>query len=182
MEIHWPEGKAGEAIGLATIASAIGTLFGLICLAIFSPIIGKLALEFGSWEFFTLAVFGCYMREFDSPERPSQRLDSRRLRVAAVSGWSGSHTSISQIHPGDAATNGWAFANTCPGRCVRCRRNYCSHERTQRLQSPDESKKDYPQRGRYPQALEDYPSVGRHQRLRRGDTRGRRRYICLDSV
>jgi putative tricarboxylic transport membrane protein len=52
------EGKAGEAIGLATIASAIGTLFGLICLAIFSPIIGKLALEFGSWEFFTLAVFG----------------------------------------------------------------------------------------------------------------------------
>lgn len=51
-------GEGGTAIGLATTASALGTIFGLICLAILSPLLGKIALKFGSWEFFTLAVFG----------------------------------------------------------------------------------------------------------------------------
>jgi putative tricarboxylic transport membrane protein len=52
------KGAAGYAIGLATTSSALGTLFGLICLAIFSPLLGKIALQFASWEFFVLAVFG----------------------------------------------------------------------------------------------------------------------------
>ncbi|NLY30644.1 MAG: tripartite tricarboxylate transporter permease [Firmicutes bacterium] len=52
------KGEAGYAIGLATAASALGTFFGLICLAIISPLLGKIALEFASWEFFVLAVFG----------------------------------------------------------------------------------------------------------------------------
>jgi putative tricarboxylic transport membrane protein len=51
-------GEAGYAIGLASTSSGIGTFFGLICLAIFSPLLGKIALQFGSWEFFVLAVFG----------------------------------------------------------------------------------------------------------------------------
>ena len=52
------QGKAGYAIGLATVSSAIGTFFGLICLAIFSPMLGDIALSFKSWEFFVLAIFG----------------------------------------------------------------------------------------------------------------------------
>ena len=43
---------------MATAASALGTFFRLICLAIISPLLGKIALEFASWEFFVLAVFG----------------------------------------------------------------------------------------------------------------------------
>ncbi len=52
------KGEAGYAIGLATTSSGIGTLFGLVCLAIFSPLLGKIALKFGSWEFFVLSIFG----------------------------------------------------------------------------------------------------------------------------
>lgn len=52
------QGKGGYAIGLAAIASAIGTFFGLLCLASISPLLGTIALKFGSWEFFVLAVFG----------------------------------------------------------------------------------------------------------------------------
>ncbi len=51
-------GKAGYAIGLATTSSAIGTFIGLVALAVFSPMLGRIALSFKSWEFFTLAIFG----------------------------------------------------------------------------------------------------------------------------
>ncbi|MGD9821936.1 MAG: tripartite tricarboxylate transporter permease [Aminobacteriaceae bacterium] len=51
-------GEAGYAIGLATTSSGIGTFFGLVCLAVFSPLLGKIALQFGSWEFFVLSIFG----------------------------------------------------------------------------------------------------------------------------
>ena len=51
-------GKGGYAIGLATVSSAIGTFFGLVCLAVFSPMLGDIALSFKSWEFFVLAIFG----------------------------------------------------------------------------------------------------------------------------
>lgn len=52
------KGQAGYAIGLATTASAIGTFIGLLALAVLSPMLGKIALSFKSWEFFTLAIFG----------------------------------------------------------------------------------------------------------------------------
>lgn len=52
------KGQAGYAIGLATTASAVGTFIGLLALGIVSPLLGKIALSFKSWEFFTLAIFG----------------------------------------------------------------------------------------------------------------------------
>jgi putative tricarboxylic transport membrane protein len=52
------KGEAGPAIGLATTASFIGTVFGLMCLAFFTPLLGQIALRFQSWEFFWLAIFG----------------------------------------------------------------------------------------------------------------------------
>ena len=51
-------GEGGQAIGLAATASFIGTVFGLFCMAFFTPLLGKIALEFHSWEFFWLAIFG----------------------------------------------------------------------------------------------------------------------------
>ena len=52
------QGQAGPAIGLATTSSFLGTVFGLICLAFFTPLLGQIALQFQSWEFFWLAIFG----------------------------------------------------------------------------------------------------------------------------
>lgn len=51
-------GEAGPAIGLSATSSFIGTMFGIMCLAFFTPLLGQLALQFQSWEFFWLAIFG----------------------------------------------------------------------------------------------------------------------------
>jgi putative tricarboxylic transport membrane protein len=51
-------GEGGRALGLTTTASAIGTIVGMVFMIVFSPIIGKLALQFTSFEFFLLAFFG----------------------------------------------------------------------------------------------------------------------------
>ncbi|WP_186731581.1 tripartite tricarboxylate transporter permease [Vibrio cyclitrophicus] len=52
------KGEGGRALGLTTTASFIGTVIGLICLVVLSPIIATFALQFTSWEFFLLALFG----------------------------------------------------------------------------------------------------------------------------
>ena len=52
------QGRAAEAIGLSVTASTLGTLFGVSMLAVFAPLLGQVALKFGSWEFFWLAIFG----------------------------------------------------------------------------------------------------------------------------
>ena len=51
-------GRAGYAMALATSGSALGTLVGLIMLAITAPVLAEFALDFGSYEFFWLALFG----------------------------------------------------------------------------------------------------------------------------
>lgn len=52
------KGEAGKALGLITTASFIGTMVGMFFLALFAPLIAKLALQFTSFEFFFLAFFG----------------------------------------------------------------------------------------------------------------------------
>jgi putative tricarboxylic transport membrane protein len=52
------QGLAGRAMGIATTGSVFGTLIGMLALAGFTPILGNLALEFGAYEFFWLALFG----------------------------------------------------------------------------------------------------------------------------
>lgn len=52
------EGKGGLAIFLATSASCIGTLISVICVLTLTPLLTKLSLQFGSWEFFLLSLFG----------------------------------------------------------------------------------------------------------------------------
>src|SRR5207344_3021277 len=52
------QGQAGRAMGIATTGSVLGTLFGLICLALFTPMLGEIALSFGAFEFFWLALLG----------------------------------------------------------------------------------------------------------------------------
>jgi putative tricarboxylic transport membrane protein len=52
------QGLAGRAMGIATSGSVLGTWIGMLALASFTPILGEMALKFGAYEFFWLAVFG----------------------------------------------------------------------------------------------------------------------------
>ena len=51
-------GEAGRAIGISTTGSVVGTLIGMVFLAIATPALGEVALKFGASEFFWLALFG----------------------------------------------------------------------------------------------------------------------------
>lgn len=51
-------GHAGFALNVATIMSGIGSIIGAIFIVALAPLLGKLALQFGSWEFAVLAIFG----------------------------------------------------------------------------------------------------------------------------
>jgi putative tricarboxylic transport membrane protein len=52
------KGFAREALSTTTIASFIGTLFGMLCLAALTPALQTIALKFASHEFALLAIFG----------------------------------------------------------------------------------------------------------------------------
>lgn len=52
------KGQAGRAMGISTLGSWLGTLFGTLILAMFAPTFGEFALEFGSYEMFWVALFG----------------------------------------------------------------------------------------------------------------------------
>ncbi len=51
------KGQAADALFLATIYSAVGSVFGLVCLAVFAKSLGSLALSFRTVDYFLLAVF-----------------------------------------------------------------------------------------------------------------------------
>lgn len=55
------KGQAGRAMGIATCGSVAGSLFGVLCLALLTPSLGEVALSFGAYEFFWLAMFGVMM-------------------------------------------------------------------------------------------------------------------------
>lgn len=52
------KGQGGKAVGVATIASALGGLISATIMIILSPQISRAALRFGPPEFFALAIFG----------------------------------------------------------------------------------------------------------------------------
>ena len=51
-------GQGGKAIGLATTGSFLGSMIGMFFLAVFTPLIGSVALSFQSFEFVWFAIFG----------------------------------------------------------------------------------------------------------------------------
>ena len=58
------QGKAGLAIGLATMASALGGLFSCVVLCTISPVIAELALQFTSLEMSVICIFGVSIMAF----------------------------------------------------------------------------------------------------------------------
>jgi len=64
-------GRAGEAIGLATTSSFLGSFIALIFMAFFTPYLGQIALRFLSYEFFWLTLFGVLIcGNLTAPEDP----------------------------------------------------------------------------------------------------------------
>lgn len=55
------QGRAGRAMGIATTGSVAGSLFGVLALAAFTPVLAELALKFGAFEFFWLGMLGVLM-------------------------------------------------------------------------------------------------------------------------
>lgn len=55
------QGQAGRAMGIATTGSVAGSLFGVVCLAMFTPLLAEAALKFGAFEFFWLGMMGVMM-------------------------------------------------------------------------------------------------------------------------
>jgi len=55
------QGQAGRAMGIATTGSVAGSLFGVMCLAMFTPLLAETALQFGAFEFFWLGMAGVMM-------------------------------------------------------------------------------------------------------------------------
>ena len=51
-------GEGGLGIFVATVASCTGTLIGTLCILLLTPPLALLALKFGAFEFFLLALFG----------------------------------------------------------------------------------------------------------------------------
>lgn len=54
-------GLAGQAMGLSTTQAVIGNFFGIVILALFAPIISKLALIFQARDYFLLAFMGLFL-------------------------------------------------------------------------------------------------------------------------
>ncbi|MDB1124916.1 tripartite tricarboxylate transporter permease, partial [Vibrio algarum] len=52
------KGQVGRAFGLTTTSSLIGSFIGMIFVALLSPVIAQAALQFTSYEYFLLALFG----------------------------------------------------------------------------------------------------------------------------
>src|SRR5918996_2743749 len=55
------QGRAGAALGMAAVSSAIGGIFAVLVLMFAAPALAKLAYRFGPPEYFALAVFGLSM-------------------------------------------------------------------------------------------------------------------------
>lgn len=52
------KGQARRALDMALVASSLGGLISALCLLLFAPQISKVAIKFGSPEYFALALFG----------------------------------------------------------------------------------------------------------------------------
>ncbi len=52
------QGQGGPTIGLATVSSTIGTLFGMLILVFLTPMLSRFALQFQTWEYFLLGILG----------------------------------------------------------------------------------------------------------------------------
>lgn len=61
------QGRAGEAIGIATIASGLGGLFSVLILALAAPLVAMIALQFSAEEYVGITLIGLSIVAIISP-------------------------------------------------------------------------------------------------------------------
>src|SRR5512143_90359 len=64
------KGQAELALGAGLVFSAIGGLFGTLCLILAAPALAEFALKFSSFEYFWLVLLGLTCAVFIASERP----------------------------------------------------------------------------------------------------------------
>jgi len=64
------KGEVGKAISTVVVASTFGGLFSVLTLTFFSPLLAKIALQFGAPEFFALTIFGLSIISSVSADSP----------------------------------------------------------------------------------------------------------------
>ena len=85
------QGRAGRAMGIATTGSVAGSLFGVLCLAMLTPLLSEVALKFQAFEFFWLALLGVLMSGSLTGQRSAERLADGIPRPADRAGRPGRH-------------------------------------------------------------------------------------------
>jgi putative tricarboxylic transport membrane protein len=55
------KGEAGRALGMSTVASALGGIFSVVVMIVAAPLLARAAYNFGPPEYFALALFGLSM-------------------------------------------------------------------------------------------------------------------------
>jgi len=68
------KGRAGQALGLAAVSSAIGGIVSVLVLIVAAPLLSRIAYNFGPPEYFALALFGLSMLASISGEAPLKNL------------------------------------------------------------------------------------------------------------
>src|SRR5690554_3913697 len=77
--------RAGEALGVATTASFLGTAVGILFLVTVAPVLAEYALYFQSHEFFLLALFGILISgQLTAPDDPIKGWIAGFLGLAAA--------------------------------------------------------------------------------------------------
>ena len=72
-------GEAGRALGMSTVASAIGGIFCVFVLIVAAPLLARAAYNFGPPEYFALALFGLSMLGAVGSEQPASATSSPAL-------------------------------------------------------------------------------------------------------
>lgn len=116
------KGYAGVAMGIATTQSIIGTLVGILVLALFTPAISKFALNFSSIDYLLLGVMGMMMAGSLGSKSIFRGLLAAALGVLLGTVGMDTMTATPPLylqHPVPAHRRGLRHCHDRPLRCVR---------------------------------------------------------------
>ena len=109
-------------MGIATTGSVLGTLIGMFFLALFTPLLGNVALKFGAYEFFWLAVFGVVISGNLTGDDPLKGWIAGFLGLFLAAHRPGGHLRLRALHLRHARPCRRHLARAGAGRRLRLRR------------------------------------------------------------
>ena len=176
------QGLAGRAMGISTTGSGFGTLFGTLFLALFAPSFGEFALQFGSYEFFWVALFGIVIAGTLSGGDALKGYIAGSPRPVRRDDRAGGQPRLSRASPSamrDLAGGIWP----APGagrRLRRCRGAVGDARRPRRRRCRATIDSVIPRLRDVAQLLEHHPALRRARHLHRRHARARRGHRRLD--